>query len=349
MNGEDSSSHTNPEIGRSLERARKERGLSLWQAEEATKIRARYLHDLERENFDVLPAVYVLGSLKTYADYLGLDGEALTRELRNRQASLQAEQDPTYEEEPAKSERGGFPAFLGGLPGLRNTRMAEDEDDNEEAARPITLPGRGPSLYLGLGVILVFVLAVALASTLGGGIPPTVSQVRDPAVSEAPSRIAFSESARNERDTGGESAENPPEEQAESSDEGDEKDEKDQAKKSDQEDDDRPEETGDVATNLPAPSTASANTAPASASSTATASATSTPVAPADASSAATAPAPSARETAEPGAAPRPAAEPAVVRPAPDGSGQSGAGGLDKTRLADGIFSKVRSATAFAR
>ncbi len=74
MSSEDADSHTNPEIGRSLERARTERGLSLWQVEEATKIRVRYLRDLERENFDVLPAVYVLGSLKTYADYLELNG-----------------------------------------------------------------------------------------------------------------------------------------------------------------------------------------------------------------------------------------------------------------------------------
>src|ERR671915_1420579 len=72
-------------IGRSLELAREEQGLSLHQAEQETKIRARYLRELERENFDMLPPVYVQGSLKTYANFLGLDGDALTRELRRRQ------------------------------------------------------------------------------------------------------------------------------------------------------------------------------------------------------------------------------------------------------------------------
>ena len=51
------------QVGRILEQAREERGLSLPQVEQATKIRARYLKELERENFDVLPAVYVQGSL----------------------------------------------------------------------------------------------------------------------------------------------------------------------------------------------------------------------------------------------------------------------------------------------
>src|SRR3712207_9436924 len=113
MSSEEANSHTNLEIGRTLERARAERGLSLWQVEDATKIRARYLHDLEQENFDVLPAVYVLGSLKTYADFLGLDGEALARELKNRQEPPQEEPTP---EEPAQGERGGLLASLGGLP-----------------------------------------------------------------------------------------------------------------------------------------------------------------------------------------------------------------------------------------
>ena len=74
MSNEDANSHLHTKIGRSLEQARTERHLRLWRFEEATKIRARYLQDLKRENFDVLPAVYVLGSLKTYADYLELNG-----------------------------------------------------------------------------------------------------------------------------------------------------------------------------------------------------------------------------------------------------------------------------------
>jgi cytoskeletal protein RodZ len=72
-------------IGRILEQTRRERGISLEEVEHATKIRKRYLTGLEREDYALLPdAVYAQGFLKTYANFLGLDGEALSRQIRSR-------------------------------------------------------------------------------------------------------------------------------------------------------------------------------------------------------------------------------------------------------------------------
>jgi cytoskeleton protein RodZ len=89
------------EIGRLLEHKRKERGLSLEEVEQATKIRKRYLTGLEREDYAVLPdAVYARGFLKTYANYLGLDGEALSQRLKNStkaQRERGNDYDPTLE------------------------------------------------------------------------------------------------------------------------------------------------------------------------------------------------------------------------------------------------------------
>src|SRR5215213_3902112 len=125
MSGEAGNPHTRLEIGRTLARAREKRGLSLQQVEEVTKIRTRYLRDLENENFEVLPAVYMLGSLKTYAEHLGLDGAAMTRELKRRQASLQAEQDEALLHSPPSGEPRGLLASLTRLIGIGET--AEDE------------------------------------------------------------------------------------------------------------------------------------------------------------------------------------------------------------------------------
>ena len=62
------------EIGNSLREARVRRGIELAQAEQATKIRSKYLRSLEEERFELLPSeTYVKGFLRTYADYLGLD------------------------------------------------------------------------------------------------------------------------------------------------------------------------------------------------------------------------------------------------------------------------------------
>jgi cytoskeleton protein RodZ len=79
------SSNGEGKIGRVLEQARRDRGLSLEEVERATKIRKRYLAGLEKDDYTVLPdAVYAQGFLKTYANFLGLDGAELSEELKVR-------------------------------------------------------------------------------------------------------------------------------------------------------------------------------------------------------------------------------------------------------------------------
>jgi cytoskeleton protein RodZ len=73
------------EIGNTLREARLRRGLDFRQAETATKIRGRYLRSLEEEDFDALPAeTYVRGFLKSYAEFLGLDGQLYVDEYNSR-------------------------------------------------------------------------------------------------------------------------------------------------------------------------------------------------------------------------------------------------------------------------
>jgi cytoskeletal protein RodZ len=73
------------EIGNSLREARIRKGLDYPEIEQATKIRVRYLRALEDEEFRVLPAAtYVKGFLRTYADYLGLDGGLYVDEYSSR-------------------------------------------------------------------------------------------------------------------------------------------------------------------------------------------------------------------------------------------------------------------------
>ena len=73
------------EIGSSLREARLRQQLEFPELELATKIRGKYLRALEEEQFDVLPAqTYVKGFLRTYADYLGLDGQLYVDEYNSR-------------------------------------------------------------------------------------------------------------------------------------------------------------------------------------------------------------------------------------------------------------------------
>jgi cytoskeletal protein RodZ len=73
------------EIGNSLREARTRRGVEFAQAEQTTKIRGKYLRALEEDRFDVLPSeTYVKGFLRTYADFLGLDGQLYVDEYNSR-------------------------------------------------------------------------------------------------------------------------------------------------------------------------------------------------------------------------------------------------------------------------
>jgi len=73
------------EIGNSLREVRERQGLGYPEIELATKIRAKYIRALEEEDFDSVPGdAYVRGFLRTYAEYLGLDGDVYVDEYASR-------------------------------------------------------------------------------------------------------------------------------------------------------------------------------------------------------------------------------------------------------------------------
>ena len=92
------------EIGNSLREARVRQQLDFPEIEQATKIRGKYLRALEDEHFDALPGqTYVKGFLRTYADYLGLEGQLYVDEYNSRYV-VGAE-----EEQPVRFRAGGGP------------------------------------------------------------------------------------------------------------------------------------------------------------------------------------------------------------------------------------------------
>jgi cytoskeleton protein RodZ len=71
-------------IGRDLRSARLERGEDLYDIADILRIRPIYLEALEAGDAAVMPGrPYLLGFMKCYADYLGLDGRALAQSLKD--------------------------------------------------------------------------------------------------------------------------------------------------------------------------------------------------------------------------------------------------------------------------
>jgi hypothetical protein len=135
-------------IGATLREARKRRRVDLSEVEEAIKIRPRFLLALENEEWDVLPGgAYTRGFIRTYAIYLGLDGERLADEYRRATGTA-----PGGERAPKRVE----PVPTGS--GRRRPR----------------LPG-GVAVALVAAILVALVVAIGLSSGGGGG-PSSSSQ-----------------------------------------------------------------------------------------------------------------------------------------------------------------------------
>ncbi|MDH4140040.1 MAG: DUF4115 domain-containing protein [Coriobacteriia bacterium] len=89
-------------LGEMLAARRRRLGKSLAEAEAATRIRARRLEALEKEDWDALPDPgYVKGYIISYAQFLEMDPEPLLAAFR-RQAALETAPAATDEPPPAR-------------------------------------------------------------------------------------------------------------------------------------------------------------------------------------------------------------------------------------------------------
>ena len=80
------------EIGGSLREARLKRNLTPADVQKAIRIRDRYLQALEEERWELLPGdAYAKGFLRTYAEFLGLNGTLYIDELNARLSLRDAE------------------------------------------------------------------------------------------------------------------------------------------------------------------------------------------------------------------------------------------------------------------
>ena len=109
------------EIGNSLREARERQGLDHSNVELATKIRAKYIKALEDEHFELLPSgTYIKGFLRSYAEYLGLDGQLYVDEYNSRfiaegglEESPRERRQPRIRQERALERRIVLLALLG--------------------------------------------------------------------------------------------------------------------------------------------------------------------------------------------------------------------------------------------
>jgi cytoskeleton protein RodZ len=101
-------------IGATLREARKRRKVDLPEVEAGIKIRIRFLRAMENEEWDVLPGgAYTRGFIRTYANFLGLDGERLADDYRRTTQPPDGERAPKRVEPVPTGARERGPAVPG--------------------------------------------------------------------------------------------------------------------------------------------------------------------------------------------------------------------------------------------
>lgn len=94
-------------IGEKLRQTRESRGYTIEQIARDTHIAKRFLEALEQEDFSVFPGdPYLVGFMRTYSDYLGLDPEETVLLYKN----LKLQEQPAPIDELISKRSGGGPA-----------------------------------------------------------------------------------------------------------------------------------------------------------------------------------------------------------------------------------------------
>jgi len=146
----------NLSIGERLMRAREAKGLSLDEIASQTRIPIRHLQNIEREEWDALPApTYAVGFARNYATAVGLDGAEIARILRER------------------------------IGGAFRTRAPAPE--YYEPADPSRVPPRSIALFAALFAAVLIAVYFIWFSTLGGDdVPDLAVPVAEAPAAKAP-------------------------------------------------------------------------------------------------------------------------------------------------------------------
>ena len=155
-------------IGQKLEEARNRKGISIREAEEATKIRGHFLASFEKDVFDVdLPPVYLSGFLKNYARFLGLDPEAVLAELdvllpgRSGKTAQKSLGSITSSSEAGDIEgaSGSATQSVATEPRRGSPLFTSGQTSTQGVLKPVIVITSGALVLVGIIVALVYVLS----------------------------------------------------------------------------------------------------------------------------------------------------------------------------------------------
>jgi cytoskeleton protein RodZ len=199
------------DVGSQLRGAREAQGLTIEQAYKATRIKAVYLEAIEANRMSALPGpVQARGFVRSYANFLGLDGEALASALdavpvlvAQVQSSAAVKPTPIKPTTPTVLVKPLAPAPDRAVPRTRTLELPSLPKISVPTTRDTSpaSPGGVPTLVLVIGAIVLFAVGLLLIiSALTSAAKPAPSRPFDvnlPAAVKPDLALATSEIVTN--------------------------------------------------------------------------------------------------------------------------------------------------------
>ena len=139
-------------VGYTLRQERERQNLSVSDIEQGTSIRALYIEAIEAGEYDKLPGkIYTKGFIKNYANFLGMDADAVVKEFATDMAEIEAEAEAARLAEIA----------------AQNPEAAEKNIESNPEKKPV---GYSIQDKVGGSSNMLIVAAVVLIAAVAGGL-----------------------------------------------------------------------------------------------------------------------------------------------------------------------------------
>ena len=205
-----------PTLGEELRHKREQRGISLAEISEATRIGTRFLKAIETDNFSILPGgIFTRSFIRAYAKHVGMnEDEAIALYLRQvagpgaDQQESAAEATPEHAPAEPSTKRPAPPKLV-----LQKPTPAPERSRRFEPVTFRQSPSRTswPTIVIGAGIVIFLVIIViALVKQLNQGGVEGDSQSAPVAQTNAPAKPATPPSSQPATQPSTPSAQPPP-------------------------------------------------------------------------------------------------------------------------------------------
>jgi len=183
-----------PTLGEELRQRREQRGISLAEISETTRIGTRFLKAIETDNFSILPGgIFTRSFIRAFAKHVGMnEDEALSLYLQQLSGASAEHAETSSSEHVQKQSAEAPPAKRTPPPPKVAPQKPSQPEDRSRRFEPVTFrqsPSRAswPTIVIGSGIVIfVVIIVIALVKQLNQASNESASQSAAVAQRNAP-------------------------------------------------------------------------------------------------------------------------------------------------------------------